>query len=120
MRIRWVRQAFDQAINGSFIDLALQVACICVAVVGFLNLVILRPALWGLGAVMLFLLGAGSGVHLFLLPYGQDYPTITRLFEIAAFPFLLLLPGRAAVETGLDLGGGAPSKADHWKSRRSR
>ena len=56
---------------------------------------------------MLFLLGAGSGVHLFLLPYGQDYPTITRLFEIAAFPFLLLLPGRAAVETGLDLGGRA-------------
>ena len=56
---------------------------------------------------MLFLLGAGSGVHIFLLPYGQDYPTITRLFEIAAFPFLLLLPGRAAVETGLDLGGRA-------------
>ncbi len=54
---------------------------------------------------MVLLLGAGPVVHLLLLPYGQDYPSITRLFEIAAFPFLLLLPGRAAFQTGLDFSG---------------
>ncbi len=101
----WVRQNFDQVLNGSTIDLAIQIACICVAVIGLINLVFLRPAQWGFGAVMLLLLGAGPVVHLLLLPYGQDYPSITRLFEIAAFPFLLLLPGRAAFQLGLDFSG---------------
>ncbi len=91
--------------NGSPIDLIFQIACICVAVIGLLNLVILRPVQWGYGVAMLLLLGAGPAVHLLLLPYGQDYPSITRLFEIAAFPFLLLLPGRAAFQTGLDFSG---------------
>jgi len=103
--IWWVRQDLNQALNGSTIDLAFQIACICVAIIGLLILVILRPALWGYGFVMVMLLGAGPAVHLFLLPYGQDYPSITRLFEIAAFPFLLLLPGRAAYQTGLDFSG---------------
>jgi signal transduction histidine kinase len=102
----WVRQTINQVLNGSIIDQAFQIACICVAVIGLLNLVILRPAMWGYGIAMLLLLGAGPAVHLLLLPYGQDYPSITRLFEIAAFPFLLLLPGRAAFQTGLDFGGG--------------
>jgi signal transduction histidine kinase len=110
--IWWVRQNFDQVLNGSIIDLAFQIAYICVAVIGLLNLAILRPALWGYGLAMLLLSGAGPVAHLLLLPYGQDYPSITRLFEIAAFPFLLLLPGRAALQTGLDFSGrreeGAP------------
>jgi len=101
----WVRLNLIQVLNGSIIDYALQIACICVAFVGLLNLAVLRPALWGYGAAMLLWLGAGPVVHLLLLPYGEDYPSITRLFEIAAFPFLLLLPGRAAFQTGLDFSG---------------
>ena len=103
--IWWIRQTPNQVLNGSTIDLAFQIACICIAVIGLLNLAILRPALWGYGIATLLLLGAGPAVHLLLLPYGQDYPSITRLFEIAAFPFLLLLPGRAAFQTGLDFSG---------------
>jgi signal transduction histidine kinase len=103
--IWWVRQNLSQVLNGSMIDLAFQIACICVAVIGLLNLAILRPALWGYGIAMMLLLGAGPVVHLLLLPYGQDYPSITRLFEIAAFPFLLLLPGGAVFQTGLDFSG---------------
>ena len=101
----WVRQNLEQPLNGSMIDLAVQIACLCLAAIGLLNLVILRPALWGYGVAMLLLLGAGPAVHLLMQPYGQDYPSITRLFEIAAFPFLLLLPGRAAIQTGLDFSG---------------
>lgn len=105
----WVRQDLNLVLNGSPIDLGFQIAAICVAVIGLLNLIILRPAQWGYGLAMLLLLGAGPVVHLLMLPYGQDYPSIIRLFEIAAFPFLLLLPGRAAFQTGLDFSG--PSEA---------
>ena len=43
---------------------------------------------------MFFILGVGWGAHLALLPYGGDYPSILRLAQMIAYPFLLLAPQR--------------------------
>jgi signal transduction histidine kinase len=105
--IWWIRQDLDQVLNGSSIDIVFQIAGILGAVIGLIILAVLRPAQWGYGVVMVLLLGVGAMAHLIYLPYGQDYPSITRLFEIAAFTFLLLLPGRAVFQTALGLSGHA-------------
>jgi signal transduction histidine kinase len=97
----WYRQGTGQMINGSIFDIILQSCSIAIAVSGLLILIIRQPLYWGYGFVMLALLGVGSAAHMLLLPYGQDYPTITRLFEIAAYPILLLLPLRASQDAEL-------------------
>jgi len=58
-------------------------------------LIIRRIEGWEYGLIMLGLILAGCILHLVMLPYGQDYPGAVRLGQMAAFPFLLLLPQRA-------------------------
>jgi len=98
----WIRinQISAVAVNGAIIDIYLQAASLSVICLGLLLLLARRPAGWGYGVFMLALLSAGHAAHL-LLPYGGDFPIALRLFEMAAYPFLLVLPQRQLLEEGI-------------------
>jgi signal transduction histidine kinase len=112
LAIWWSRQGFtpvssvlqtngfptQAAINGSPVDLLFQAASLIVAVIGLIILLIRRPAGWGIGLSMMVLLTAGHISYLLLLPENGAYPTAVRLFQMAAYPFLLMLPQRAVFQ----------------------
>ncbi len=80
--------------NGSLIDWVLHIFSLIILSLGFLLIIVKRHVSWGFGLLMLVLLGFGHIAHLAYLPYGDDYPTFLRLFQMAAYPFLLILPLR--------------------------
>ncbi len=113
----WIQVSYasgdPSALNGSQIDIGLQVASLVLIGASALLLVLNRPSGWGYGLAMLLLLAAGRFVYL-LLPYSGDYPLVLRLFEIAAFPLLLLLPQRLQIDPGHQ--PTEPMIEDEWKS----
>jgi len=105
IRITQAAAALDSAqgalgMNGSAIDYYFQIASLSVIGLGLALLIFRRPAGWGYGVFMLALLAGGHIAHM-LLPYGGDYPIALRLFEMAAYPFLLVLPQRQLLEEGV-------------------
>ncbi|MBN1146085.1 MAG: GAF domain-containing sensor histidine kinase [Anaerolineales bacterium] len=90
----WSQNGVDQAFNGCLVDILAQVAALLLLLLGSLALLVRKPPAWGNGLWMLVLLFLGHLAHLLLSPYGQDYPGAVRLAQVAAFPFLLTLPGR--------------------------
>jgi signal transduction histidine kinase len=94
----WIRMINEGALdiaslNGSLIDFYFQIASLAAIGLGVLLLSLTRPSAWGYGLTMFALLAAGHAAAL-LLPFVGDFPTVLRLFEMAAFPFLLALPQR--------------------------
>jgi len=85
----------EVALNGSWLDIAAQAASLTILSAGILLLIIRKPDGFGYGISMLVLLGAGAILHWIMLPYGGDYPAAVRLGQMAAFPFLILLPLRS-------------------------
>ena len=81
--------------NGSLSDQIFQIAGIILAILGIILLLIQRPDDWGLGMAMVSLLLIGVVFNLMIKPAEGNYSGILRLFQLAAFPFLLLLPQRA-------------------------
>jgi hypothetical protein len=70
------------------------------ALVGGLIMLVRRPAGFETGLAQFALLSLGLAVHLLApLPQG-DYPGAVRLAQMAAFPLLLTLPFRFAIEPG--------------------
>ena len=92
----WWSQQPAGSFNGTTADIAFQVGSLVLLLLGILILVVRKPAAWGSGLWMLGMLALGHIVHLFLLQSGGDYSGAVRLAQIAAFPFLLVLPGRSA------------------------
>jgi signal transduction histidine kinase len=90
----WTNQAQEVAFNGSFLDQAAGYVGLGLAIFGLVIAALKRPAGYAYGAIMFFILGVGWGAHLALLPYGGDYPSILRLAQMIAYPFLLLAPQR--------------------------
>ncbi len=90
------------AMNGAAIDYYFQIASLSMIGLGLLFLIVRRPAGWGYGMFMLALLTCGHIAHM-LLPYGGDYPIALRLFEMAAYPFLLILPQRQLLEESVSI-----------------
>jgi signal transduction histidine kinase len=95
----WSNQGPEIAFNGSWLDIAAQAAGLFVILIGCLVLIYRRPDGWTYGVPMLLLVGMGSILHLLLLPYGEDYAVAVRLGQIAAYPFLLILPQRNLVSS---------------------
>jgi signal transduction histidine kinase len=91
----WWSQQPVGTFNGSIADIAAQVGALVVLFLGILILIVRKPPAWGSGLWMLGLLALGHLVHLIFLSDGQDYSGAVRLAQIAAFPFLLALPGRS-------------------------
>ena len=88
----WSGQAEGVLFNGSLPDILMQVGSLLVLFMGSLVLVLRRPPGWQMGLPMLLLLAVGPIAHFILLPYGENYPSIIRLTQMAAYPFLLVLP----------------------------
>jgi signal transduction histidine kinase len=95
----WLEQPQPQPYNGSWWDTIGESSSVIVAAVGFLTLIIQRPAGWGFGAGMLGLLLAGHVSQLLApLPEG-DFPGAVRLAQIAAYGILYALPQRFLIST---------------------
>ncbi len=79
-------------LNG--MDRAWQAGMAGICLLGIWLLARHKPPAWGLGAAMLGILAAGHLAQVLLpLPAG-DFPGLSRLADLAAFPFLFALPGR--------------------------
>lgn len=95
----WSSQAPGAPFNQQLVDWMTQVGALILALLGILILALRRPDQWGAGIFMLLLLGAGSLAHLGLAPVEGDYPGLVRLAQMAAFPFLLILPQRLLTQS---------------------
>jgi len=91
----WWSQQPAGTFNGSWADIAAQVGALVLLALGVVILIVRKPPAWESGLWMLGLLALGNIVHLLLPQGGQDYSGAVRLAQIAAFPFLLALPGRS-------------------------
>lgn len=103
----WTNQAQEVGFNGSFLDQVAGYAGLGLAILGLIITSLKRPVGYAYGAMMFFILGVGWGVHLAMLPYGGDYPSVLRLAQMIAYPFLLLAPQRfltRPVEASLGVG----------------
>ncbi|MFC1879257.1 ATP-binding protein [Chloroflexota bacterium] len=94
----WSDQDIDQVAVGGFnrslLDLVSGGVAMALLILGGLLLLALRPESWTFGLGMFVLLLVGHILHL-VFPLGNEsYPVLVRLFQIAAYPFLLLLPQR--------------------------
>jgi signal transduction histidine kinase len=91
----WWSQQPAGSFNGTTADIAYQVGSLVLLLLGILIMVVRKPPAWGSGLWMLGLLALGHIIHLFLVQSDQDYSGAVRLAQIAAFPFLLAIPGRS-------------------------
>jgi len=87
-------QDYSGAFNKSLLDTACQIASIVILTLGIVILLIDRPDGWVLGLTMESLLFIGHVVYLAMPPDNYEYPYVVRLFQLAAYPFLLLLAQR--------------------------
>jgi signal transduction histidine kinase len=90
----WSEQDVSGAFNGSPPDVVTQIAAIGIITLGMLALLFRRPEGWVLGLVMELLLLAGHVFSLLMPLDNYSYSYIARLFQMAAYPFLLLLSQR--------------------------
>lgn len=92
--LMWANQPDSLTYNGTMIDIEAAILGLGIAVLGMMVLLSRRVDGSWFGFGMLACLAAGFGLHLGFLPYGGDYPTLVRVGQLAAFPFLALLTQR--------------------------
>lgn len=92
----WAGQGPPLYYNGTPWDRAAAVFGIALAFLGAIYLLVVRPDGSGYALAMLLVLAAGFAFHLVLAPYGNDYPSVLRLAQMAAYPLLGLLSSRLA------------------------
>lgn len=88
----WNVQSPEMPFNSSLADIGLNGLAIAVLTFGILALLLHRPQNWGIGLAMLLLLASGHALSLTIGTPSGDYSGILRLFQLAAFPWLLALP----------------------------
>ncbi len=90
----WGAQSLILYFSGSLADNVWQMFALAILTIGGLRLLINRPNGWGIGLCMFGLLFLGHLVQ-WLLPLNESqYAGSVRLAQMAAYPFLLLLPHR--------------------------
>jgi signal transduction histidine kinase len=82
-------------LNGSQIDNWMQITSLIFISLGLFILLLVQPRMAGYGVEMLLLFACGYLLQIMTVHSGGDYPSIVRLFEMTAYPFLLLLPQRS-------------------------
>ncbi|MCU0486123.1 MAG: ATP-binding protein [Anaerolineales bacterium] len=87
----WGQREPELTFNQTWLDFGMQVAGVLVAGWAIVVLVWQRPTGWGYGLGMLGLLFLGHLFEAWLIPEG-NYQGVARLFQMAAYPMLLLLP----------------------------
>ena len=84
----WIEAGSQIYYNGTWPDLAAQIAGAVLLVLGSIILYLRHPTGWGFGLGMLLTLLAGIAVYLVSLPFDGDYPAPVRLAQMIAFPLL--------------------------------
>jgi signal transduction histidine kinase len=84
----WMQSGSQMYYNGTWPDLAAQIAGAVLLVLGCIILYLRRSAGWGFGLGMLLTLLVGTAVYLISLPADGDYPAPVRLALMIAFPLL--------------------------------
>jgi len=92
--ILWARQPESLTFNGTMPDTEAAILGLSMAALGVMVLLSMRVDSYWFGVIMLALMAAGFGLHLAMPPYGGDFPSIVRLGQMMAFPFLVLLAQR--------------------------
>lgn len=100
----WSSQGQGLDYNGSWLDLTGESVAVALLLGGMLVLLLRRPNGWGFGLGMLLTLLAGHAIYLLGitrlgLPLAGNYPGPVRLFQLAAYPLLLVLPQRFPLST---------------------
>lgn len=90
----WAAQPPPQPYNGTPWDITASVFGAALAFLGIVILAARRPVGYAYGLMMLAIEGSGFILHLALLPYGEDYPSVLRMAQMIAYPLLALLPQR--------------------------
>jgi signal transduction histidine kinase len=93
----------EAGFNGTWLDRIWEMVAVFLVAIGCLLLLIRRPNGWGVGLVMLSLLLLGHLAQLFIPLLRSDYPAAVRLFQLAAFPILLILSQRFSVYQPVEL-----------------
>jgi signal transduction histidine kinase len=92
--LTWANQPDSLTFNGTMVDIEAAILGVSVAALGMLALLAIRVDGYWFGFGMLAIMAAGFGLHLAFLPYGGDYPSLVRVGQMVAFPFLALLTQR--------------------------
>ncbi len=87
-------------LNGTAVDHAFQVFSLLICGAGIVILAAVRAPAWSYGIAMFSLLGCGHLFQLFF-PTSGNFPVVLRLFEMAAYPFLIVLPQRNLIQTAV-------------------
>ncbi len=103
--------------GGTWLDQGYGFFGIGLGALGLLLLLIRRPQSWGYGAAMLLLFLAGEAGQILFADPLNDYSTILRLSQIAAYPLLFGLAFRVRTET---LALPAPARANEKPQQRRR
>lgn len=90
----WSDQGILHGFNHSTPDVVAQITALVILGLGMIVLLTRRPEGWVLGLVMELLLLLGHSIYLIAPADQNDYPAVVRLFQMAAYPFLLLLAQR--------------------------
>ena len=98
----WSGQPAAAGMNGSPPDQLFLGACLALLAFGLFLLAARRPDEWALGFTMLVFLAVGVVLQFALAPVGGSYPAFVRLFQMAAFPFLFILPQRLLLPVSLE------------------
>ena len=114
--VGWIETGSQIYYNGTWPDLAAQIAGAVLLVFGCIFLYLRRPAGWGFGQAMLIVLATGIVVYLLSLPTDGDYPAPVRLAQMIAFP---LLPAIVLHFPQVSPAGQAPSLAPTQERRKT-
>lgn len=90
----WYGQDGTVAYVGTWADVTNSMLAMVLLLAGIILLVIRRPNSWGIGISMMALLFIGHLIHWLSPGDGEVYAGSVRLFEMAAYPLLLVLPQR--------------------------
>lgn len=90
----WQGQYPNLQYNSSWADFLAHVVALILLGVGCISLIVIRPASWVVGIVMLVLLAMGHIFHLLLPLTGSQYSGAVRAFQLTAFPLLFILAQR--------------------------
>ena len=113
----WSEQPTQLNYNGVLWDSIASIFGVVLGLLGVLFLLVLRPPEFGYGVAMLGIEAAGFGLHLAMLPYGNDYPSALRLAQMIAYPMLGLLAQRLPIAALSDPKSGEPDAAgEHGKT----
>jgi signal transduction histidine kinase len=93
-QIWWSTNLTETAFNVTFLNLGWEILALLILGISGIFITIRKPNGWGYGFAMMVTIAVGHLVHILFPDLNSDYPGAVRLFELAGFPLLWLIPNR--------------------------